>query len=485
MIRISRSFIKGSLIYTAIGTLPMASAILLVPFYMANLSTADFGALSIYLAFSLLVQLVVTYSFDTSLYIHYHEFKSDKTKLSSFVSSAFVLMLLIGIGLSIIILPTGSSILAIIFVHQDIAFFPYGWLAIGGGIFQALFKVHSNLLQSREKPETFFWSNLALFTAIVIFTITGLNIFPQSLLGPLGGRLLALGLASIWVLFRIFREFGFHFDTKLLGSSFSFNFYSFIYQLQQWVINYFDRILMVFYLPLASVGVYDFAIKCLIGIELFMNGLHGSFYPMVVKEVMGQEIKGSSIRINRYYNGFVAVIMVVVSASIFILPFLIEWLSDYVNKPDYKNSIEYIPYIAVIYLFRTVRLQFAYPYSILKYSKPMPVIYLVAVLVKIGGMVLLIESLEIYGVIIASIFSQLVEMLLLTRGLKSKFDLKYSFSKIIAAPLLIFMLIILLETTWGGPNAVGVHMIYLVACVVILMLIYRNELKLIKFSDIR
>ena len=28
--------------------------------------------------FTLLVQIVVTFSFDTSVYIHYHEFKADK-----------------------------------------------------------------------------------------------------------------------------------------------------------------------------------------------------------------------------------------------------------------------------------------------------------------------------------------------------------------------------------------------------------------------
>jgi O-antigen/teichoic acid export membrane protein len=152
---------------------------------MVSLSTDNFGALSIYLAFSLIIQLLVTYSFDSSLYVHYHEFKNDKAKLAAFVSSAFVLMLLIGLGLAIIVLPTGGYILAAIFSTQDIDFFPYGWLALGGGIFQALFKVHSNFLQSREKPETFFWSNLFLFTGIVVFTIAGLNHFSRNAHRPI------------------------------------------------------------------------------------------------------------------------------------------------------------------------------------------------------------------------------------------------------------------------------------------------------------
>ena len=79
----------------------MASALILLPFYIQYLSTEVYGALQIYLAFSLLVQILVTFSFDTSVYIHYHEFKNDPKKLSVFISSAFVFMLLIGAVISV------------------------------------------------------------------------------------------------------------------------------------------------------------------------------------------------------------------------------------------------------------------------------------------------------------------------------------------------------------------------------------------------
>jgi O-antigen/teichoic acid export membrane protein len=457
----------------------MASALLLLPFYIAGLSAADFGVLSIYLVFALLMQLLVTYSFDSSLYIHYHELKSDRGKLSAFVSSAFVLMLIIAAVLCTILSLSGNFLVGLLFTNKGISFYPYGWLALGGGICQALFKVHSNLLQSREKPETFLWSNLFLFSGIVLFTIVGLHLYPNTLLGPLGGRLLALAFASIWVLFRIFREFGIHFDFKLLSISFSFNFYAFIYQLQQWVINHFDRILMLGYLPLASVGVYDFSIKCLIGIELFMNGLHSSFYPKVVKEVIAQEKKGSTLNINRYYNGFVATIMLVVSASIFIVPFIIDWLADYYNRPDYKGSIELIPYIAVLYLFKSIRIFLGFPYGVLKYTKPLPIIYFVAAAVKIGGVLLLVEDFGIMGVVIASMLGLLIEMMLLYFQLRNKFVFEFNVYKIVGAPLLLLIFILLVESFMAFNNAILQHLSYCLLCLLLLLFVYRNEVKLI------
>ena len=62
------------------------------------------------------------------------------------------------------------------------------WLLLVPGAFQALLKVHSSLLQSREKPETFFWSNVLSFTMIASFTIIGLELYPNSLMGPVVGK---------------------------------------------------------------------------------------------------------------------------------------------------------------------------------------------------------------------------------------------------------------------------------------------------------
>src|SRR5690606_621718 len=207
---------------------------------------------------------------------------------------------------------------------ENISFYPYGLASVGAGALQALFKVHSSLLQSREKPETFLWSNVLSFGMIALFTLIGLELFPNSLMGPIMGRFLAAFIAAIWVLARIFKEFGVHFDFGWLRSSFGFNTYTFIYQLLQWTINHFDRILMLLVLSLSEVGVYAFATQCLIALELLMNSLHSSFYPKVVNNIMSQKEKQSTPEMNRYYHGLTAIIMLCACIGIFSLPWLIE-----------------------------------------------------------------------------------------------------------------------------------------------------------------
>jgi O-antigen/teichoic acid export membrane protein len=454
----------------------MASAVILLPFYTSYLTTSDFGALAIYTSLALLIQILTTYSFDTSLYIHFHEYKSNPQKLSSFVSSAFLLMIGIGVAVGVALSIVGDVILDNVFTSASVEFYPYGLLSAVTGIFQALFKVNTNLLQSRERPEMYFWSNMVSFLLIVVFTIVGMKLYPNTLVGPVGGRTLAAVISGSWAIGRIFKEFGVHFNYPLLRSTFAFNFYTFIYQLLQWVVNYFDRILMAFFLSLQVIGTYHFAMQCMVVVEFILNGLHNSFYPKVVSTVMAQKEKKSSPEINRYYHGFTSVIMLLICLCILGFPIAIELFSQ---KKDYQLAIQYIPYIGLLYIFRTMRLYFAVPYAILKYTKPLPKIYLIISVVKVGLILLLAERFSVYGVLAAAFISSVVEILLLTKKIKNSFQFEFNKFKIVIAPVMLAVLILVLEPLLGRTYPTTVHFVYLFCCTTMLWWFYRNEIKLI------
>lgn len=454
----------------------MASAIILLPLYIHNLSTEAYGALEVYMVFTMLVQILVTFSFDTSVYIHYHEFKDNKARLNVFMSSAFVFMLISGLVVTLIMALSGGLVFSLLLPERNISFYPYGLASVGSGIFQSIFRVHSMLLQSREKPETFLWSNLVSFSLIALFIIIGFELYPNSLAGPILGRLAGSIIPAIWALSRIFREFGFHTDFSWIRSSLGFNMYTFIYQLEQWIINQFDRVLMIFFLPLSEVGIYAFALKCLIPVELLMNSLHSSFYPKVVSTVMAQPKKGSTPGINRYYHGLTAVVMLLICGSVLVLPWAID---IFVQKTEYHEAIRYIPYLGVLYLFRCGRLFFTVPYGILKYTKPLPVIYFIISSLKILLMFVLVSRLHIYGVILASAISAAVELFLVRYNLKNIFEFNFNVVKIIVVPLILLMLIVALEPTLGLRYPDIVHVFYLVCCGALLWWAYKNEIALI------
>lgn len=478
---ISRSFIKSSLVYTVAGTLPVASAFILLPFYIRDLTTETFGVFSIFLAFSVLVQLLTTFSYDATLYIHYHEFKDDKATLSRYVGSALILMAMNGIVLTLFFFLTGDAMASLFFDDKNLSFYPYGYVCLITGVLQSVFRVNNSLLQTRQRPELFFWSNLLSFSLIAGFTIVGLKMFPNSLAGPLGGRMIAAIISGGWAAVRLVREFGLHFDYRLMRSSFSFNFYTFVYQLQQWIMNYFDRVLVAFFLPLSQVGIYSFAVQCMLVIEFVVNGLFSSFYPKVVAMVMDQKEKMSTVELNRYYYGLTAVVLILVSLSIVGFPFVLDLFA---SKSDYLQSVSLIPFIALLYIFKAMRMYFSIPYGILKYTKPLPAIYLSISGLKVLGMVVLIGPMGIYGVILAGLISLLAEIGLLFRFGSPKFSFRFNVFKLIWLPVAMAVLIAIAEPLFASAYPLAVHLGYVGACGILLFWIYRNEVKLITPSKI-
>jgi O-antigen/teichoic acid export membrane protein len=459
----------------------VASAFILLPFYIYYLSTDTFGAFSIFLAFSILVQVLTTFSYDATLYIHYHEFKDDATRLSRYVGSVLWVVAFNALILIVFFLLAGEYITELVFPGESLAFYPYGYVCLLIGVFQTIFKIHNNLLQSRQKPVIFFWSNLMLFSLIAGLTIWGLRRYPDSLAGPLGGRLVAAFVTGAWAGGRMIREFGLHFDWALLRSSLSFNFFTFIYQLQQWVMNYFDRVLLAFFLPLSTVGVYSFAVQCMLAIEFVVNGLFSSFYPKVVSTVMAQPVKAATPEVNRYYYGLTAIILLLVSGSVLVFPLLLEW---FVDKGEYLASIPLIPFIGLLYIFKALRLYYSVPYGILKYTKPLPLIYLLVAGLKVAGMFLLVAPMGVYGIILSGLLSIWLEIVLLYRWGREKYAYKYNAFKLILLPVSLTVTIAIAEPLWGRSYPVAVHSLYVLVCLVLLFWVYRNEVKYLSPSKI-
>jgi O-antigen/teichoic acid export membrane protein len=465
------------MIYTVAGALPVASGIILMPFY-GELPPDVYGSLSIYFGFSLLVQILVTYSFDASIYLNFHEHKHDAKSLAVFVSSAFVFILLLSAAIGLVLALLGNFIFDRVYGVGQIPFLPFGVLSVATGIFQALFKVNNSLLQTEGKPTEYLWINLVSFSLIAVLTIAGLIVFPNTLWGPVGGKLLGTLISAIWILIGVFRKFGFHFNWKLLHPTFEFNNSSLIYQVQQWFINYYDRIIILTLVSKAAVGYYDIAIKFLLVVDFLLTGLNSTIYPKVLGKVHEQQNKSSTVEINRYYNGLTGVTILAVTGCILIIPPIITL---FFNKP-YHAAIPFIPFAALVYLLRPLRLWVAMPYAALKYSKPLPYFYLLVASVKIGLLYWLVQLIGVWGAIVSTLVSYMVEILILYLGIKDKFLFKMNTLKLVVAPLLVGTCILVVEPWLTDIYKWFFHLIYLILGILILLWAYRNELNVFKIK---
>jgi hypothetical protein len=105
--------------------------------------------------------------------------------------------------------------------------------------------------------------------------------------------------------------------------------------------------------------------------------------------------------------------------------------------------------------------------------------YLVVSAVKIGAMILLIDRLSIYGVIVASGASAVIEIILLRFTIGNRFTFSFNPYKILIAPLILFVLIVTIEPVWGQEFPWTIHSLYLLVTSLVLWWVYRNEITLI------
>jgi len=472
---ISKRFIRNSFIYTIAGALPMASAIILLPAYLKYLPTEIYGELALYMSFALLVQILVTYNFDSSIYSYFHDFKHDEKQTHVFISSVFTFILIVSLIAVLIFSLVGGW--AFENVSRNMTFYPYGMLSVISGVFQAVFKVNNSLQQTQEKATSFLINNLISFSLIATLTIVGLRLFPNNLIGPIVGRLIAVAISGMWVLISIYREHGVHFDFKLIKSTFGFNHPALLYQIMQWMNLTFDRYVLAPFINLTAVGIYDFAAKCLQAIDFVLSGLLASFFPKVLGITALQREKKTTVEINRYYNGLTAVTILLVALSIFAMPIVLQFLIVWLGKPQYLEVIQWIPFIGVTYLLRTMRFYVSMPYAATKYSRPLPFFYLLIVSSKITGMILLIPRYGIQGVIIATWIGYAVEILTLYFGIRKKFEITFNAFKLVVAPVVMAIVIVILEPLLAKDQETLVHAGYVLLAIALLSWAYRNELK--------
>ncbi|HNK98871.1 MAG TPA: hypothetical protein PKO19_12225, partial [Chitinophagales bacterium] len=165
-----KHIVKSAFFITVGGALPLlASVVLLIP-YTDNLHTADYGALAIYISFALLVQILMNYGVDSYLSVHYYDHHEDPKALKSFLAGITGGLLVYGIALTLVLSLVSWLLFPLIFPDGSISFWPYGFMSILTGFFNAWFRMYVNIQIYADKARRYFWFGLFNFIVTVVIS---------------------------------------------------------------------------------------------------------------------------------------------------------------------------------------------------------------------------------------------------------------------------------------------------------------------------
>jgi O-antigen/teichoic acid export membrane protein len=469
---ISQKFIKSSLIYTIAGALPLASGFILLPFYANLLSTTNFGLLALYISITFIFQIIAGFSLDSYISIYYFDCKDDVAKLKKDIGTISSVLLIIAAFLIVFSVVAGNVIFNSIF-KGSLSFFPFGFMSVLTAIFNIYFKTYTTLLISQQRPERYLWLNLSNFVLTILISLIGLYLYPDSLIGPMWGRLLS-GAGIFLLAFYFFsKEFGIYLNKELIKPIISFCFPMLIYGIFIWCLSYFDRFVINNYMDASKVAIYDFAIKCTFLIDYFQTGLTQAIFPKIYTIWKNKNLNESTPEVNSYHNGFTAISLLAIPLLVIAIPLLVPLV---VYNKDYFLSFGFLAILSISFTTRGLLNMYHAPIIFFKKTKVLPKIYLFIAIFQIISSIILIKYFNLTGAVYAVFITKILQVFFTYLESRKIFKYKFNKVKLIWLPLICVLMVIFSEQFIFCINRMIIEVIQLIIIYLLVYFIYKNEI---------
>ena len=472
---ISKHFFKSSLIYSFVGSLPYISGIILIPLFTIYLTPQQFGVNALYYSMMMFFQVLAGFGMDSFIGVFYYEYKDRQEKLRELIGTVLLFTLMIGAFLVIFMTLAGPFAFHLLWPEiVGLTFFPFGMITLFTAIFNAGFKSYTGLLIHQQRVERFFWMSSLNFILTVGLTFLLLRLFPFTLYGPLLGRMIPMGFSFVLLLIFASREFGLNFKTGLLRPLFSFCIPILVYTLLAWVVNNIDRFVITYFIPDTTfVGIFDIAVKITLFIELMQMGLMNTISPKIFAIWKEKDLRKSTVEVNRYYNGFTAVTILIIPLILITVPVLVPLV---IKKQVYYQALLYLPILTLGFATRGWFQMFISPIYYFKKTKVLPKIFLFSAVFQLISSILLIRYFGIMGAVWANFLVKPVQALFVYFESRKIFSFTFNRWKIVYLPVIFILIGIAFEMAATENTRLYLNIGQMVVSLLLVSFAYRNEI---------
>ncbi len=452
--------------------MPLVSAFFLLIFYTNYLTTADYGAFVIYISFTGFIQILINLGLDTYISVSYFDSRRDKALLKAKIGTITGYLLIWGLFVTAVFTLLGENLFTLIFQGKNIFFYPYGLMAVITAFCNSYFKTYSNLLINQEKPTRFAVVNMANFVMTIAFSLTGLFMFPFTLIGPMWGRLLS-GIGILVIAFISFSK-----EAKIhivlgneLKQTLRFTLPLLVFFIFTWSISNIYPFIVNYFMTLQDVAILGLAVQFTLLVEFVLNGMGSSIAPKVYGLIKDKELTGSTPELNKYFSGFNAFALLVIPASTFFIPLLLPML---ISK-DYEASFIFLSVLNIGFASRGLYNYFLTPIYLFKKTSILPKMYLITASIQIIISIVMIKYFGIWGAVAANLFTKVIQNLLLYMGARKFFSFSFNTFKFIWLPLIITVVIIGSEYFISKNNLHFIRFLQMAFSYLMIYFFYRNE----------
>ncbi len=425
------SLFKSTAIYTFGNIFTRAISFILLPLYSNLISPDEFGIYILIMAAYSIIAVFYQGGIQTGFTKFYLE-ENDLSKRKKIFSDVISVILMVGFLLSIILSFFHLELSKLITGNEDYSLLVL--IAIWMLFFDTIFFYFQNLLRTQEKAKLA--SFFTILNGIINFSLNIYFVYflQKGIYGIVISQFIANLISVVLLVKNIRTNFSFSVDKIILKKILVFSFPLFLAGLFSTFVDFADRFFIDFYLDKNSVGVYSFAYRIALIVNVFVISFRTAWTPFAINLYHKNDYE---IIYGRSLIKLLALLcLIFLSVSLFANDlFELKILGKNVFNKEYFDGVKIIPVIIISYSFNAL-ISF---YSIYPYvkSKSSYFLYtdLISFIVNLILNIILIPKFGMMGAAIATMISFISGFIFLFFASR-KIKIKYYFKEII---LLIFI----------------------------------------------
>jgi O-antigen/teichoic acid export membrane protein len=205
-------------------------------------------------------------------------------------------------------------------------------------------------------------------------------------------------------------------------------------------------------------------------------GIVNSFYPKIFNIWNEQQLTRLTPEVNRYFNGYTAVTMLILPVFVIIIPLIVPII---ITKNDYSPIFPFLSLLSLGFITRSLFGLFSAPIYYLKKTKLLPPVFLFSAICQVILSVVLIKYFGLWGAVWAGLIVKVLQVLFLYIITRKIFTYTFNRIKQLYLPLSYILLIVFSEAVMIEKYRFLIHVIQLFIAFTLVFWVYRKELTIL------
>jgi len=431
----------GMVFYAVLGFLRPAIYIFLLPLYLSVFSETEYGLYDLMIVTGNLIMIVATLRLSNAMLTQYYDYLGNHDDTRTYLGSLFSSSILLGLGFILLAYLFGETIFDLVFKSEEVSFFPFGFTILLYAVLSEINTCYFIFLKNEKNLLRYAFIILTQILGVILLQFICIIILELGVQGALIGMLAANVITTLMIILMEKGILTFQINWDMIKLSFKFSLNLIPYFLIYWVLTKGGKIVLERFADLSTVGLFALLMSLVGVLILIVDSVVNGVRPFLFEQFAQAKNEGRTEKISLLTKMMVNVPLVGVP--------IIVWAGNNIglitSKEHYWQIGEYATFGSLVTYFLVYGKLFYQQLIFVKRSDLVTIISFVVMVALVIGFYFLVPEYKIWGVLVTTLFANVVMAILMFVVAQRYLFVRYSFQSILLFPIIVFILLFGME----------------------------------------